>query len=1056
MAFKKTQDRIRVQPTGLPDFSGYSNAARQYENISDLAFGVGAKMREQKVNDLILEAESAGRTAGATYDSDNNLVPLTNLDLDKAIEDQVFSESEKNQLRQAYRNAALSTYAATVSLDAKAVAENAYNNSPNDPNGVRGALEGYMESLDMDDEVKNFVMPNIVAQFQTQESKANANLILQQKKVKEKIHLENIADLTGRIATLAAKGPGTNPAAGAGMQKMMDELQQELKGSYEALESIGYDETQISDIQEGVNQTVAERVSEAHIERLYYSANESGGNGFSQSLMEIEKIRTEFEPDPNIDQDQVAQGMTNHLQRLVNIQSAADAERSKIQTHNYKLMQFGVELGTVTRQDIMGADLDKGQKTSLLQALSNKNAMVQNQINAADSAFEAVNKDKFDRHMAFIENPASTSPDNVQNSISEVRGMIESGYVSGTDMGKYFKAITALGKEQLEAAGDGAMAQIEFMMGPSQSYAYDEQYFRGMTKDLVERGFIGTGPGARMTKTQWESKLNSYAEAKDKFERDAGKLFLARAAVKSSFASEEDRRLVQDAFSAELVPDINGNIFTHMDPDVRDQNFEKAVRFAMAYNIMPRELAQSLADLESSAMLGKEQFDAKVQLFFKIHDSLISGSASGGTTDLAMPPMIAKKILKDSGINVYDYEVARTFGHTLYRDTISAKGSDTISAERVLRGLDPRFGSLSEAIRANFTAALEKDGSAFLLNNIGIRTPNAEEQQLIRRLRADRPGAPGVVGTLLFGDGVDDAYIGDERILRAVEGLVMRSYASKGNLVSQGEKGLKIAIRDAVMRLAEDGNGNALIGLSVDSDGQPYWTMYPWYQQAKQSIGSAIDVAAGEKTVSGMVFDDIRDKFLSGDYALPEETRRLLQEDGVIFLEPNALTRDYQTYMVKVMDPETDMVYSVASDYRYNFLTSKDFPAYVMAVDTVKNDAVKSFIANLPLMKPVVINSVKAEIDEQWANYKDPGVMNNLLTMIAENNPFFRYERTDKFVDFGYQGPIRSVDEADMAVLVAFMRGEIPVPVAGDAASMQASVGAIYDIRRQYEGDSDE
>ena len=34
---------------------------------------MGAKMREQKVNDLILEAESAGRTAGATYDADNNL-----------------------------------------------------------------------------------------------------------------------------------------------------------------------------------------------------------------------------------------------------------------------------------------------------------------------------------------------------------------------------------------------------------------------------------------------------------------------------------------------------------------------------------------------------------------------------------------------------------------------------------------------------------------------------------------------------------------------------------------------------------------------------------------------------------------------------------------------------------------------------------------------------------------------------------------------------------------------------------------------------------------------
>ena len=61
------------------------------------------------------------------------------------------------------------------------------------------------------------------------------------------------------------------------------------------------------------------------------------------------------------------------------------------------MMQFGVELGTVTRQDIMGADLDKGQR-HLLQALSNKNAMVQNQINAADTAFEAVNKEKFDTY----------------------------------------------------------------------------------------------------------------------------------------------------------------------------------------------------------------------------------------------------------------------------------------------------------------------------------------------------------------------------------------------------------------------------------------------------------------------------------------------------------------------------------------------------------------------------------------------------------------------------------------------------------------------------------
>jgi len=1058
MAFKKTENRVRVQPVGLPDFSGYSAAARQYENISDIAYGVGAKMREQNLNDLILEAEAAGRTAGATYDKDNNLVPLTNLNLDTAIEEQVFGSGEKSKLREAYRKAALQTYAATVSLDAKKVAENAFANSPNDPNGVRGALEGYMDSLDMDDEIKNFVMPNIVAQFQTQESKANANLILQQKQVKEKIHLENISDVTDRLATLMAKGPGLSPAAGAGMQKMSGELQEDLKGSYEALESIGYTETQIADIQEGVNQTVAERVAQQHIERLYYGANESNGNGFSAGLIEIQKVREEFGDDPNIDEDKVAQGMEAHLQRLVNIRSAVDAETSKRQTNNFNEMQFGIKLGMVTRQDILGGDLDPSHKASLLGTLSNQNAITQNQIEAANIEFEKVNKAKFDEHMAFIENPTSTSPEDVQRRISLVVGMIDSGYVPGGDMSKFFGAVQKIQTEGLEAAGDQAMAYVENMMSPSGGYAHTGDYFRGMTQDLVNRGFVGTGPGARMTRATWESKISSYETSKMTFEESGMKLLKARANVADGFHTTEEMNLVQGAFEDGLSVDANGSVFMHADPVEREKNFEKVVQFTAAYKVLPRRVADSFEDLEGSALMGKEEFDAKVQLYMKITDSLVNGTSKGGTTDLKMPFIIASNIMRKSGIDVYDYEVARVFGHSLYRDTISAKTNETVNTSRILNNLPTQFGSLSDAIRSNFTPALEKDGTAFLLNNFvpWYKTANAEEQQLIRKLRGDRPGAPGVIGNFLFGDGVDDAYIGDERVLRAVEGLVLRSYATKNNLISQGEDGLKIAIRHAVMQLAEDGNGNSLVGLSVDSTGQPYWTIYPWYQQAKQSIGAAMDVAAGEKTVTEMVYGDIRDKFLGNEYALSNKARTLLEGDGVIYMEANPLSGDFQTYTVKVMDPETQFIHTVANDYRYNFYTSKDFPAYVMAVDTVQNSAVKSFIASLPMMKPSVINSVKAEIDEQWENYKDPGVMNNLLSLVAENNPFYQYERSDKFIDFGYQGPIRSVDEADMAVLVAFLNGEIPMPTPGDDASMEASVNAIFDLRRDYEGDGDE
>ena len=37
------------------------------------------------------------------------------------------------------------------------------------------------------------------------------------------------------------------------------------------------------------------------------------------------------------------------------------------------------------------------------------------------------------------------------------------------------------------------MAQIEYMMGPSQSYAYDEQYL-GMTKTLLSVDLLALAP----------------------------------------------------------------------------------------------------------------------------------------------------------------------------------------------------------------------------------------------------------------------------------------------------------------------------------------------------------------------------------------------------------------------------------------------------------------------------------------------------------------------------------------------------------------------------------
>ena len=97
-------------------------------------------------------------------------------------------------------------------------------------------------------------------------------------------------------------------------------------------------------------------------------------------------------------------------------------------------------------------------------------------------------------------------------------------------------------------------------------------------------------------------------------------------------------------------------------------------------------LFPSLADLESSAMLGKEEFD-QGSAFLQDTRQPHQWICIWWHTDLAMPPMIAKKILKDSGISVADYEVARTFVIPLQRHDLCRQRHN--GAERVLRGLTP-------------------------------------------------------------------------------------------------------------------------------------------------------------------------------------------------------------------------------------------------------------------------------------------------------------------------------------------------------------------------------
>jgi len=1033
MAFKKTgRSSIRVSPTGIPDFSGYQRAAAEYNSVAESFYGLGADIRKQDLNNAILDAEAAGRTAGATYDKDNNLVPLTNLDLSKAIEDQVFGESAKQELRNRYKQSALKTYAATVSLDAKTIAQNAFNNNQDDPDAIRGALDGYIENLGVEDEVLEYVMPNIISHFTAYEGMANSNQIKKANAFKERVNLDNITDVGDRLATIIAKGPGDNPSVAAGHQKMIAELQQDIEGSFDALRTVGYDDNQIAKLQEGINYAVAQRSSESHIERVYQTS------GYTSALSEIVKVQREFAEDPNIDEKAIAQAMEGHLNRLTRITNAQEQDTAKRQSRNYGSAFLKVFTGAITdERQIMMLDIGDSEKGSLLGTLRGAQSTIQNQIQAAENAAKAGYKEMFDQQMVFLNNPDAFTEEQINSSTNVIMSMISDGLIKGTDVSSFYKAKVEIAKDQIKNAGDQEFMLIKSMMGANSDYSLTGKFFADQTELLVTKGYVGTGPGATMTRSQWQGMINDYSARKTTYDEKAKEVIIARAQVKSGFGDSRQINLVQEMFATnELQADENGQIWLHSNPQVREENFNVAVRFTAEYGVLPEQLSAGLKDLSTAADQGEESFNVKVQIYDKLYKSLIMGTAGSGTTDLAMPAIIAKKRMMQAGVDVLGYEVARILGFKVFRDTMATKSQGAVRPQRVISSLEGQYPSMSDAIRGNFEDAVGPDWWKGILNWTPLyKTPDAREQSILKRLADSGPGD-------LMDGNIADSYIADDRLMNLVEGLVMNEYQKNNELVNLGDEGLKQAISNAVIRLSDDGNGNPLVGLTVDSQGNPYYTVYPWYQAAKQSIG---DVPTGGKSVDEMVFNDIRQKITGPGFMISDTMRELLSEEdgGQIFLEANPLLGSEQTYTVKVRDPDTGSVMTVANDYRYNFATSIDFPAYVLAVDTVQNSTVKSFMASLPYMKPVVIDSVKQEIDKQYDAFNDPGVRNEVLNFIYDQ---FGGDRQNTFFDFGItQLPNRTVNRADMEVLVAFIRGEI------DTSDPENSRQQIIDMRRKFE-----
>lgn len=1022
MAYQPTKGRsVSLQQTGGPDLSGFRSAAQSYQKIADVAYGVGSSIRSQNLNKLILDAEAEGRTAGATYDKNGNLIPLTNLNVSDAIESQVFGTSEKEALRQAYKSAAIKTYAASVGNDTKRFVNNLYNQNLANPDAIRGGLDGYINGLGVNEEIISYVRPMIEAEFVTKENQAKANLTKITNANNEKQNLEHIDNIYDKLSVLNAKGSllseWPNQEFSEGDKKMAEELQSDLESSFDSLRTInGYSDFQIDQIKEIGKNIVFSKQAEAHIERFYGVVDDKGNsiNTYSDSLSEIERMVQFFEGDEEIDGDSLRKVAMSRLNELHTIKTNKIREQDKAKSDLYNQKNLDVILGNLTSvSDILRLDLADNHKVALIQSLSGKLSNIESKKQAAKNAIDKQRDLEFDELMLPFSDEygvAYTQKDKEDSSmkIEAMRSRLKPS--------QWKEFIVAVNKDfinDFKSRASKGWSHIESSMLDSAGFAISPDVLRKQEQQIIDSGLIGDEPGQKSL-LKWNKEIDAYEAKWKKNKEQQEKILKIRSRmINGDVVSQKDIQLVADQVAWKLEADDEGNSLYHKDPFVRQENIEKATKFSLAYNALHPDVINALSGLGSVGD-NVDAFGTKMDLYTNIFTSYSTGSLMGGTTDYAMGDLNTIRMFKNSGINIEEYESARILGFQKFKDyqTIS---NDTINSERVIRNFDEQYDGIEGAIIKNFPQAMEGSGVFdFIVNSVipNWSTPDKELLNAIDQIRNNVPSE------FKFSGDIEDAIIADNRLMNVIAMSVHKQFATKK--IPINDETVQFAIKNAVAN--DIGN---IIGIAMDSEGEPYWTVNSWHKEAANSIGDSLSVVP---SVSETVYADIRYRLRSidGGSMLGKRQKELLDDEGVLSLEPNNLSGPAQTYRVVLSNPDDiNEKYTVMPHYRFDYNNSILHPTMEAASKRVKNATIRGFLIKAPLIGGAInrisieneISNIFGDLDNRsnLIGFSEPEKFNGLMEMLQNINksvnPFY-----DQTLDKQYHA-------GDVQILMDYLSG---------------------------------
>lgn len=1009
MAFQKTKGRsVFVRPNGMPNLSGFSAVAKSIQDLSDVTTSIGTDIRQQEFNDMLIQADIDGRVAGVRYEGDQ-LVPLVDTTYASAMN--AFGSAEQKALQAKFRESAINTYSASLTLDARNSAKASLEMNPIDPDAVAGGFKGYTDKLqeELDPDTYSILLPKVAAEWQTAIGSARSGRIKQVRKDSIDTNLEVVDHLYNQMSVIARVGMPNDANAEVGTVKRYNEINESINNAFETLKVNGYSDAQITALRKtGVSRVVLEG-AKANAEKIFFSPD----GGYIAALNFAQEVESSTSKDLSLSPDisfspkdiiGVADSMRKHISNLQKIQTTKIQEDEKSQIVTTENAKLAIQTGAITSEaQIFGLPVSSGRISSLLTAFrtqSNSNQTTQNAQKAAD---DKLNSDIFDGHMAdFMD--ITLAPSVRENALTRAESM--RGLVPNSKFKGLVKARNKSILDDIKSAGDNAFALIDQNMSEAGGYRITPTEFSNMENMLIDKGFIGEGKN--MTLTSWRSKVRQYGADYKKHETEQQELRTAiSVASTTGNTTQKQRQALLKAFNPMLDADNEGRTLFHEDADIRENNYQKVIAYSLKYKHVHPEIANALKTL-GQATNDQESFDVSLQLFNKLHDSFSLGINNAGTKGLGVGDLMADKMLSDSGVDIMPFFVARELGFPAFSAMKAAELKFT-SGTRVSNSLDAKV-TIEQSIEENFnTAITSSDLIESFANNFGTGSDrNPAHLAALDSLESSHPS----------GD-LSTAVIRDSRFRSYLISQVKANMITHG--LPQNDVGVQLAIRKAVVDVA----GN--IGLNVDSEGNSSLTFNPWYSQASSSLGANADVVDGG--VEGSFFREIRRMSTRSDLAMDEDLRAaIMDEDNVISIVPDQQYGADQTYsaFIQVGDEKT----KILSDFHYDFRKTMDYPIMQAAVARIKNSTVKRFFSNMSSVAPYIVKDVSEQIisdlgeDSPFMTFTDESNFRGIMELM--NDAQKAVKPVVGFVNKSIADQIdtRSIDEGDVAIIRAWLAGE--------------------------------